>query len=194
MATKKSSPLKPRRADITIEFKGSRKNPFQVIRQAFKDEGIREARNVLFEEADKMAAEVQLNILQQRLPLKKLSPQYLAWKKKQGLDSRILIASGDYVSEIKARRRAGGTIIEVGLPDKIHPDSGLTYKALARAHEYGVKKINLPERPHWRPMIEKFIKRVPQIKKRMQDRVNKLVFRKVARRFGKKTTKSTIKR
>lgn len=189
------SRLRPRSASITMEFKGSKRNPYTLIRQQLKDVGVREAHDVLFKEADKMASEVQLALLQQTLKHTPLSPKYLEWKKRNGLDQRILIAEGHYVSEIKARRKnkEGEKVIEVGLPDAMHPTANMPYKQLARIHEYGSAKRNIPARPHWGPMTAKFNTRVPRIRKMIQDRVNHMVFKQVSRRLGK-TTKVTKRR
>jgi hypothetical protein len=100
------------------------------------------------------------NIKKQRYPHDPLSAPYLAWKKKKGLDERILIATGEYVDSIgtekvdKAITEKGESSWAITLPDTIHSGSGLPMHVLAHLLEFGNPMNNLPARPHWRPMLK----------------------------------------
>lgn len=113
-----------------------------------------------------------------------LSRRYKGWKQHHGYDPRILIMSGEYVRHICVMRvtesnpisthhgrKVIGPVIHVenvrdpnskyvsyvvGLPDRKHPKSKLTYSQLARIHEYGSQKMNIPARPHWAPVWRDF--------------------------------------
>jgi hypothetical protein len=171
-----------------VKVFGSRRNPFEVIRREFKRQAIPEAQDVIKEEADMIAATIQLHLFQETLPMKALTEPYLAKKIREGLDPRKLIANGDYVSEIKARWRPWKTSIEVGLPNTKHPGSGLPYKILGMIHEYGQKKWQaegkgIPARPHWRPVIKKWLKKKHEVDARIHKRVSDRMFKKLKRRF-----------
>lgn len=90
-----------------------------------------------------------------------LSERYLAWKIKNKRDPRILISTKEYMQaiEIREEKQEGSKgksriVYVVGLPDRIHQDSGLPFRKLARIHEFGTKRI--PARPLWRPTQEEF--------------------------------------
>lgn len=170
---------------IKAEIRSSSKNPFTAIRKAVQEVGIKEARSILSKELEKLADEIKLALLRQTLDLAPLSPKYLAWKKRKGLDHRILIATGHYVSSIKVKRKNNQW--EVGVPDGFHPTAGMTYEKLARIHEYGSKKMHIPARPHWRPTIAKFQARSQGIRDLIQTRVITLVNDKISNRLGKPT-------
>jgi hypothetical protein len=85
----------------------------------------------------------------------------------EGLDERIMIATGDYLESIGIVEivRGGGVQVRVGLPDEIATESGLTYDQLARVHEFGSRKMKIPARPHWRPIFKLATKRSLEMKK-----------------------------
>ncbi len=130
-------------------------------------------------QSEELMNKVKNALLNQTIRHKPLSPAYLEQKRRQGLDTRILIATGDYVESItvtkeKIRKR---TVWRIGVPEnKIHAPSGLPYKILARIHEFGSKKRNIPARPHWRPVYSAYIREFPKtlktVKKDMVRDVN----------------------
>jgi hypothetical protein len=145
---------------FSIEIFGPSKNPYTLILKHMKKEGIEEARDVMWEEAEYMASMVQVNILMQMLRFKPLSEWYARRKERLGLDPRILIATGAYVDSIGARWRAAKTKVYVGPPpEEKHPDSNITYTMLGAVHEFGSKSRNIPARPHWRPTLSQWKKR-----------------------------------
>ena len=78
----------------------------------------------------------------------KLSESYRLWKVKNGLDERILIATGTYLSEIKARRNEKGDW-SAGLPNAIHEPSGMNFQTLWNVLEFGSDELKIRSRPHF---------------------------------------------
>lgn len=105
-----------------------------------------------------------------RLPfnLHPLSPRTFLIKKKQKLDTRILIATGDYLRGIVVRRReepGKGVFYVITVVNRKHHESNLTLQKIAKIHEYGTGEYTvrwgnsdvttkIPARPHWRPAWE----------------------------------------
>jgi hypothetical protein len=87
-----------------------------------------------------------------------LSPRYAQYKAEQGLDKRILIATGAYMWSIRHQMLWNG--VRVDLPDTLHSKSRLTYRQLGQYLEYGTYDaqgyLKMPPRPHWRPVIRDF--------------------------------------
>lgn len=96
------------------------------------------------------------NILGQKYDHAPLSPDYVKRKQKAGLDTRTLIATGQYVRSIKVWRvgvpgRGGRWVVGIpaGLKHKGVDGKGqLDMNKLARILEFGTE--NIPPRPHWR--------------------------------------------
>jgi hypothetical protein len=130
------------------------------------------ARTYCEESMDELAEEIYEtvgeNIQNQTLRLAPLAPAYLAWKRRRGLDTRILVATTDYVRAVQTfvpvklaksyqpgqTWPLGNKTWVVGPPEGIHNPSGLSYDSLARRLEYGVVEARLPPRPHWRPSFK----------------------------------------
>jgi len=123
-----------------------------------------------------------------------LNAKYLAWKRRVGRDSRILIATREYMQSIEVVKKPiedspvqKRVFFVVGLPDKIHKDSGIPIRKLARIHEFGATRYNkkgqeirIPARPLWRPTMAEFqAKNAKKILERIQvkvfEEVDKLV-------------------
>jgi hypothetical protein len=105
---------------------------------------------------------------------KPLSERYLRWKIKNKRDPRMLISTREYMSaiEIREEKHEDKIVWIVGLPDKIHVDSGLPFRKLARIHEFGTlpskNHPGIPPRPLWRPTQHEFRKvHAPKILKRI---------------------------
>lgn len=102
------------------------------------------------------AAMIKSNIYAQRYGHRPLSPGYARWKRRRGLDPRILIATGLYVQSIGARPYSaafGGrqTDTEAWV---VSPAPGARHGKLALSTlglwlEYGTRRM--PARPHFRP-------------------------------------------
>lgn len=114
------------------------------------------------ESANSLADLVKSVLLRQAYTWKPLSERYLAWKKREGLDLRTLIATKTYVQSIRAvpRKRKGEIVswgVGPGHPNEKHGPSGLRLHDLARLLEYGTRRM--PARPHWRPAWSAFVRR-----------------------------------
>lgn len=112
----------------------------------------------LEEEAEKYAQMVRDSIYHQQYRWVPLTKRYLAWKKRVNRDARIYLATHEFVQSIQVIPTEEGEKIGfiVGLPDKLHVDSGLPIRKLAAIHEFGSPKMNIPARPVWRPTWERF--------------------------------------
>lgn len=115
------------------------------------------------DEPMKQCAEAYLEKLKskmagQEFPWTPLSASYVAYKKKKGLDSRMLIATGEYLEKLKVGKSKGtskGASLFVGAdPSDIHTPSGLSMEKIAGIMEYGSSNGNIPARPHFRPTWE----------------------------------------
>lgn len=106
-----------------------------------------------------------------------LNPAYLQSKIDRRLDPRILIATQEYLNSFVAERDeeadAGTIQFRCGVREGIHGPSGMTYKRLARVHEYGSGRI--PARPHWRPHAAEFRTRAHQIALQLRARIAEAV-------------------
>lgn len=84
---------------------------------------------------------------------KPLSPSYRERKGLLGLDTRILIATSEYMSNIQIRRingYNGVTARHVGVDDRTtHSGTKLKMSDLAIIHEYGTSDGKIPPRPHY---------------------------------------------
>jgi hypothetical protein len=179
---------RPSIVSVTCSVVTTRRNPYTLIKKMMRGIGMDAAREVIFEEGDFLASKLQLNILQQTIPMKPLSPGYADYKarhKPDPLDPRILIATGEYVNSIAARRKAGGDIVDVNVPDEKHESSGMNLRELGRLHEFGSKQHKetgkgVPPRPHWRPTIRWWKrKRLEATEKEIDKNVGDRVFRRL---------------
>lgn len=93
------------------------------------------------------------NIESQRIKWKPLNPDYKERKGLLGLDTRILIATGEYLSNIQIRRvyKTGDEVQRhVGVDSRTkHSDSGLKMSDLAIILEYGTSDGKIPPRSHY---------------------------------------------
>jgi hypothetical protein len=93
-----------------------------------------------------------------------LTRHHVLKKLRLNMDGRFLIATGDYLDGIevfKGKRPDGGPYYMVRLKKRMHfiaPGSGTTtpisLALLARVHEFGSRRWNIPPRPHWRPALK----------------------------------------
>lgn len=111
--------------------------------------------------ADKTLQGLKDVILNQSYDWKKLTDGYAKRKKRKGLDSRILVATKEYVNKGISKqviKRGDFETIHVGPSKGTHKASGLPYIILAKVHEYGSEKVNIPARPLYRPYLSVVIK------------------------------------
>lgn len=170
--------------------------PFHKLVIAAKER----AGRVLEEEVKRFADEEQQAFVQridkQEFPsfdAQPLSPRYAAWKKKKGLDERVMIATGWYIENIKVwKRKESGTrrtAFFVGFHKRVQARDHkgrivpVLLSTVARVHEHGSVKMNVPARPHWGPQYKEMVKRAVPVRERIRARLVAL-FKK---RMGMKT-------
>lgn len=104
-----------------------------------------------------------MNVLQTQ-KFKPLNPEYKKQKGLLGLDTRILIATSEYISNIQIRRvnnYKGLTARHVGVDsNKRHSKSKLTMSDLAIIHEYGTSDGKIPARPHYSKAWESVLPKI----------------------------------
>lgn len=124
--------------------------------------------------AHHLADLVKMAIYTQAYKWKPLKERYIKWKKRKGLDTRILIATGEYVQAIQVTQTVEGDLEDVtytvGLPDRMHVSSGLPIRQLAAIHEFGLPKQNIPARPVWNPTWKMAL---PEVKEKVTARLKK---------------------
>ena len=95
---------------------------------------------------------------------KPLSPNYLSYKKKKGLDTRTLLAYHYYVRSITAYRSGNDWVVGTK-PFQRHPKTLIPMEKLARYLEFGTRKM--PARPHWRPAFYEAQKNAGKVMKKV---------------------------
>lgn len=116
--------------------------------------------------AEEFADDLKALITRQLIAWVPLNKKYARKKRMMGLDPRILIATGRYVSSIQPIAQQDGSWV-VALPDeKLRPGSKYTLKDLGRWLEYGTR--HMPARPHWRPARNIWRTKLLQIKERLK--------------------------
>lgn len=144
----------------------------QVWLENVEGKMLSEGAAMLEEEANRLAEMVRQAIYHQQYRWKPLSQRYLKWKERKGRDTRIYLATHEYVQSIQVTPTPDDEEVAfvVGLPDKIHVDSGLPLRKLAAIHEFGSRKRNIPARPLWRPTWERWRREVKaKVNKRLKE-------------------------
>lgn len=109
-----------------------------------------------------------------------LNPHYRARKIKQGLDPRVMIRTGHYLDSIQVFMRRDTkrrVMFHVGFHKRarVRDDKGkplpFLLRHLARVHEEGSAKLNIPRRRHWRPHYEAMRGRAPRVRARIRAQV-----------------------
>lgn len=121
-----------------------------------------------------------------------LSKSWLARKKAHGADTRTMIATGWYKSQIKVytRRRSGGwgQTLYIGFDKRTHArdldgnvtDFLLTGKpGVAEVQEFGSVKAGVPARPHWGPHYKQMHKDAQQVRKSIRSKIMKEMRRRM---------------
>ena len=109
-----------------------------------------------------------------------LNPDYLEYKRKNKLDTRKLIATGAYVRSINSRQTSKDSWV-VDVPNRKHRPSNLTFRQLARIHEFGSITKNIPARPHWAPTTHEIKRRVPEYSHKIEKEFTSATQSKVRR-------------
>jgi len=79
------------------------------------------------------------HIKKQDLPLAPLNEWYRAWKEKRGLDTRILIATGELLSNIQIYKGPNKGERFIGVKGGKQHKGGIDMALLALIHEYGTE-------------------------------------------------------
>ncbi len=113
------------------------------------------------DDLERQAAEAMLlivkdHIQRQDLKWKKLSSAYLAYKKREGLDTRTWIATGELEYLLGVYKDPKNGYYVGGAPGEIHKGSGLEVNHLIQIHEFGSPKTGTPARPLFRPSAKEF--------------------------------------
>lgn len=157
----------PKALNLQLKQYGIRKRDYKKFFTVLEDSAISTVATMTRELAEELVEDLKESIEYQIFDWKPLSEKYLEWKMQEGLDERIMIATGDYLDSIAVIEivRGRGIQVRVGLPDAVATESGLTYDQLARVHEFGSRKMKIPSRPHWRPLYKQAQRRSLEMKK-----------------------------
>lgn len=104
-----------------------------------------------------------------------LNPDYVKRKGLLGLDTRVLIATGEYLSNIQIRRvngYKGKTTRHVGVDSTtVHSQTGLRMADLALIMEYGTSDGRIPPRSHYGKTWEQIL---PQIRRNTLEKARQI--------------------
>lgn len=126
----------------------------------------------LKEQIEKFRKDLVHAVESQTLRHQPLNEAYRRRKEREGLSSKILIATGEYLKQIKCFQANKESWMCRPTPRRVKRSplspnrvSKLTYQALAIIHEHGVDKgkVKIPARPHWAPMKRNFNERAADI-------------------------------
>lgn len=155
---------------IKTSMKITTRSPSKNFFAIFKKEAILQANKFLQDFAQDLLEEAQDIVRNQSYDWEPLSEDYRAFKEREGLDPRILIATEDYVSSFRWWVTEGGRI-HFGPGPGTHLPSGLPYKVLAMIHEFGTETV--PARPLWRPLLAAALRKSEKFKKAYGEAVRK---------------------
>lgn len=119
--------------------------------------------------AKRGAANIKRRIYAQSYGHAPLNPLYRKRKKRHGLDTRILIATGAYVASIEARRQNKHQWIIAPRPGASHGRRAMSTIGLWL--EYGTRRM--PARPHFRPEAAKLRKEMMAEAKKRASKIGK---------------------
>ena len=106
-----------------------------------------------------------------------LSPRWLRRKELADADLRTMLATHHYLRSIGvyANRKAGKVRVGFHPAAKARNLEGETVnillKDMARVHEFGSAKANIPARKHWRPHLRTMKDRAPKVRAHIKQRI-----------------------
>lgn len=143
--------------------------------------------NAVLERETKAFADAEVALFQQEIERQvfpsfeahPLTPRYFARKRRQGLDERILIATGWYRDHIRVWRHRSLTNRRerwwrIGFHPRVRARDAaghilpITLDRLARVHEFGSAINRIPARPHWRPHLRDMRVRARAVRARIR--------------------------
>lgn len=142
-------------------------SPYFLIKKSYFKKG-RGSKSIMRQLGNEFKSKLVHSIEQQVLPMKPLSPKYREYKKRNLLDPRKLIATGEYIDSIDVTEDGEGNIM-VAPNNKRRDGTTITNRDLGKFLEYGTARM--PKRPHWKPTIKAFKK---TILKKVKDYVNNI--------------------
>lgn len=111
----------------------------------------------------------------QDLPLAPLNEWYRQWKESHGLDTRILIATGELMENIKIYDIAVGKAF-VGVKSGKQHKGGIDMALLALIHEYGSVETGMPARPLYRLTLQELKSKLSSVLQSIVTEVKEEVF------------------
>ena len=126
-----------------------------------------------------------------------LSPRWLRRKEIVGADLRTMIATGHYIASIKLwkkKTKRNGVEFRIGFHPKAQArkldgsTAPILLSDVARVHEFGSVKGNVPPRPHWGPHGNVMRKAAPKTRRMISTRIGKRL-KKELPKFAKAAVK-----
>lgn len=113
------------------------------------------SKKVAFRIAQRAAGKLRQVILDQAYAWTPLTQPYLRKKIREGLDTRILRATGEYAASIAPRWSEEKKAFVISAADRPHARTKASLKQIGEWLEYGTRNkdgsVRMPPRPHWRP-------------------------------------------
>lgn len=167
-------------------YKKSSIPDFQRLAHKVRDAAINLANKAVREFAQDEANGFRQAIRQQdfaSFTARPLSPGRILQKMRAGADLRVMIATKHYVNSIRVFHTRstdgrGGTF-RIGFHPSAHARTldgdvaPVTLNQVAYWQEHGVRKTNLPARPHWRPYLQGLRRRAILMREELAGRVVK---------------------
>jgi hypothetical protein len=155
------------------------KDQLKKVVQAFSNSLLKVTEAASIRSANRLHSYTLDVIDRQKYNWKPLSQEYKNRKRSKGLDTRILLATKEYRNAIFYNKKDDGIVV-VGVPQRLHKDSGLQFNVLARIHEFGSNKVGIPARPLWRPALNWWVNDLNHAaKKEMVINLNRVLKNKV---------------
>lgn len=170
---------------MKLEWKMPPKKIGSIIVDVLNEAVIPVAKSNTEDVANEICQEVKDKILDGSFNFENTAPlnsEYAKRKEKEYPGKPILVRSEEYINSIEVQPTTDGKGFTVGVADNIHfgeeGQEPMMARDLAHQLEYGNPSINLPPRPHWRPVYAKYRRRMlyrisPEDKARMYEQANK---------------------
>lgn len=167
------------------------KNPYSVVSDIVNDFVMVTTKNEINNLAREIVREIKRIIRSQSLTWKPLSPSYVRRKRRLGWDSRILIATQQYINAIRAwvdesqedkdRRRVFIGVTGTHTVTINRRAYTVSMVDLANWLEFGTTRM--AARPHWRPVMSKFRTEANQRKKQLRNKLNDVLDSRLEEEF-----------
>lgn len=135
--------------------------------------------------AEKMRVIVLTHIKNQDLRWKKLSEEYIQFKKRNDLYEGHWIETGELAKKLKVHKSAEGQWYVGGKENEKHMGSGLLVNHMIQIHEFGILNRGLPARPLFRPSAKEFREFVEKDSLKSLERIMTDNWKKMTKRMEK---------